>query len=95
MSGQPYPFADIELARRLERTEAQGNIDFIDARVEAFPDHGATWTEVAGTFAMFDGAGSPLTQTFGLGMLSLPDRPFAETDETPNIPSRPVCLNAA
>jgi GNAT superfamily N-acetyltransferase len=68
MSGQPYPFADIELARRLERTEAQGNIDFIDARVEAFPDHGATWTEVAGTFAMFDGAGSPLTQTFGLGM---------------------------
>ena len=65
---QEYPFADIELARRLERTEAQGAIDFIDARVEAFPDHGAKWTEVAGTFAMFDGVGSPLTQTFGLGM---------------------------
>ena len=65
---QEYPFADIKLARRLERTEAQGNIDFIDARTEAFPDYGAKWTEVAGTFAMFDGPGSPLTQTFGLGM---------------------------
>src|SRR5829696_7335483 len=68
MSEQPYPFADIQLARRLERTEAQGNIDFIEARAEAFPDYGAKWIEIAGAFAMFDGAGSPLTQTFGLGM---------------------------
>ena len=68
MSERPYPFADIELARRLERTEAQGNIDFIEARGEAFPDYGAEWTQVAGAFGMFDGAGSPLTQTFGLGM---------------------------
>ena len=64
---QTYPFADIELARRLERTEAQGNIDFVEARAIAFPDRGATRIEVAGTFAMFDGVGSPLTQTFGLG----------------------------
>ena len=62
-----YPFADIDLARRLERTEAQGNIDFVEARQHAFPDRGATWIEVAGTYAMFDGVGSPLTQTFGLG----------------------------
>ncbi len=68
MNPQHYPFADIELARRLERTEAQGNIDFIEARAEAFPDYGARWIEVAGTFAMFDGPGSPLTQTFGLGV---------------------------
>ena len=63
-----YPFADIDLARRLERTEAQGNVDFVEARTKAFPDRGATWIEVAGTFAMFDGVGSPLTQTFGLGI---------------------------
>ena len=63
-----YPFADIDLARRLERTEAQGNVDFVEARKKAFPDRGATWIEVAGTFAMFDGVGSPLTQTFGLGI---------------------------
>lgn len=63
-----YPFADIELARRLERTEAHGNIEFIEARQKAFPDRGAEWIEVAGTRAMFDGIGSPLSQTFGLGV---------------------------
>jgi hypothetical protein len=63
-----YPFADIELARRLEKTEGQGNVDFIEARKEAFPDVGAECIEIAGTRAMFDGPGSPLTQTFGLGV---------------------------
>lgn len=63
-----FPFADIELARRLERTEARSNADFVEARAKAFPDRGATWTEVAGAYAMFDGVGSPLTQTFGLGV---------------------------
>jgi GNAT superfamily N-acetyltransferase len=63
-----YPFADIDLARRLERTEAHGNVEFIEARKKAFPDRGATWIEVAGTRAMFDGVGSPLSQTFGLGV---------------------------
>src|SRR5687768_1338304 len=63
-----YPFADIELARRLEKTEGQGNANFIEARKKAFPDSDAEWIEVAGTRAMFDGPGSPLTQTFGLGM---------------------------
>jgi hypothetical protein len=63
-----YPFADIELARRLERTEAQGNINFIDARAQDIPDQGARWITVAGTYGMFDGVGSPLTQTFGLGV---------------------------
>ena len=63
-----YPFADIDLARRLERAEAQGNVDFVEARTKAFPERGATWIEVAGTYAMFDGVGSPLTQTFGLGI---------------------------
>ena len=63
-----YPFAGIDLARRLERTEAQGNVDFVEARAQAFPDVGAQWIEVAGAYAMFDGVGSPLTQTFGLGV---------------------------
>lgn len=65
---EEYPFADIELARRLERTEAQGNVNFVEARAEAFPQVGAEWIEVAGAFGMFDGVGSPLTQTFGLGV---------------------------
>src|SRR5262249_2527755 len=64
-----YPFADLDLARRLERTEARGNVGFVEARARAFPDVGATWIQVAGASAMFDGPGSPVTQTFGLGML--------------------------
>jgi predicted N-acetyltransferase YhbS len=67
-SAATYPFADIELARKLERTEARANLEFVEARARAFPDWGAQWIEVADTYAMFDGPGSPLTQTFGLGM---------------------------
>ncbi len=33
-----------------------------------FPDSGAEWIQCAGAFAVFDGAGSPVTQTFGLGL---------------------------
>src|SRR5262245_59258057 len=71
-----FPFADRDLARRLERTEARSNIGFIEARARAFPDVGARWIEVAGASAMFDGAGSPVTQTFGLGMF----RPVTAAD---------------
>ena len=63
-----YPFADLDLARRLERTESLSNAGFVEARQKAFPDVGAEWIDVAGTYAMFDGANSPVTQTFGLGM---------------------------
>lgn len=63
-----YAFADMDLARRLERTESRSNANFIEARARAFPDRGAEWIEVAGAYAMFDGVGSPVTQTFGLGV---------------------------
>lgn len=62
------PFADLALSRRLERTEAQSNIDFVEARAKAFPESRARHLEVAGAHAMFDGADSPLTQTFCLGI---------------------------
>jgi hypothetical protein len=68
MNNQPYPFADLALARRLERTEAHGNAAFVEARAQAFPDSGAAWIDVDGTYAMFDGPMSPISQTFGLGM---------------------------
>lgn len=63
-----FPFSDIDLARRLERAEAVNNADSVEARARLFPESGATWIKVAGTYAMFDGVGSPITQTFGLGM---------------------------
>lgn len=68
MNTETYPFADINLARRLEQTEARSNADFVEARARAFPDRGATWIDLGGAYAMFDGVGSPLTQTFGLGV---------------------------
>lgn len=63
-----FIFSDLELSRRLERTEAAANAEFVEARAMLFPNSGACWMEVAGAYAMFDGVGSPLTQTFGLGV---------------------------
>jgi hypothetical protein len=64
------PFADHSLARRLERTEADANARFVEARARWHPVVGAEWIEVAGAYAMFDGVDSPCTQTFGLGMFA-------------------------
>jgi len=33
-----------------------------------FPESGAEWMEYAGAYAVYDGIGSPVTQTFGLGL---------------------------
>ncbi len=64
----PHLFSDLSLSRRLERTEAQSNIEFVEARGQALPESHAQWLDVGGAYAMFDGVDSPLTQTFGLGM---------------------------
>ena len=65
---ETFPFSDLNLARRLEKTEALSNADFVEGRALAFPDSGAEWRKIGGAYAMFDGATSPVTQTFGLGM---------------------------
>jgi GNAT superfamily N-acetyltransferase len=61
-------FSDLDLARRLERTEAHAGARFVEARAKVFPLIGARWIDVAGTYAMYDGATSATTQTFGLGL---------------------------
>jgi hypothetical protein len=63
-----FPFSDLTLARRLERAEAHGSAEFVEARARIFPASGARWIEVAGAQAMYDGVASPITQTFGLGI---------------------------
>ena len=63
-----FPFADLALSRRLERAEGRANAEFVEARAKLSPASGACWQERAGAYAMFDGADSPLTQTFGLGL---------------------------
>ena len=69
-------FSDIALARRLEKAEGHGNAAFVDAQARIDPNSGAIWKNVGGTFAMFAGVGSPITQTFGLGM----HEPLADKD---------------
>ncbi len=61
-------FSHREFSQKLERAEARSNVDFVETRARLDPMSGATWIEVAGVYAMFDGAQSPLTQTFGLGI---------------------------
>jgi GNAT superfamily N-acetyltransferase len=61
-------FMDLELARRLERAEGAVGSSFVAVNQRIAPDAGATWHDFAGTYAIFDGVDSPLTQTFGLGL---------------------------
>jgi len=68
----PEVLADHSLARRLERAEAAAGARFVEARARVTPESGAEWIEVAGAYAMYDGARSPCTQTFGLGLFAMP-----------------------
>jgi GNAT superfamily N-acetyltransferase len=67
-----YPFIDLALSRRLERCEGTTNAALVDARMRIDPEASAARIEHAGAYAMFDGVGSPLTQTFALGVFETP-----------------------
>lgn len=68
MTVSAFPFADLALARRLERTEGATSARIVDVRARLDPQRRSCWIEAAGGYAMFDGAASPITQTFGLGL---------------------------
>ena len=63
-------FSDKNLSKKLELTEANANANFVNARAKMQASSGAEWINVNGTYALFDGITSPLTQTFGLGLYS-------------------------
>lgn len=69
-SEEPFIFSDLALARRLEKAEARMSAEFVETRAKLFPESGARRLEVAGADLLFDGAESPLTQTFGLGLFA-------------------------
>ncbi len=62
------PLASLELSQQLERAEALSSARFIDSRRGLAPGSGAEWVEAGGVVALHDGAGSPVTQTFRLGL---------------------------
>jgi acetyltransferase (GNAT) family protein len=59
--------ADIELARRLEMTDALAGVEFARAWAQMHSYTGEVAIEIAGGFAGFAGVDSPVTQAFGLG----------------------------
>jgi len=61
-------FSDLDLSRRLERAEGRACLEFAEARCRLYPDSMAAWMECGGTYAVFDGVNSPVTQSFGLGL---------------------------
>ncbi len=65
---------DTALSARLEQTEGLANARFVEARARQSALSDATWIQVAGAYAMFDGVNSPMTQAFGLGMQAEPTK---------------------
>ncbi|MGA8668465.1 MAG: GNAT family N-acetyltransferase [Terracidiphilus sp.] len=61
-------FADLTLAKRLERAEGFACVQFAAARKKVFPDCDSEWMRCAGADVVFDGVDTPTTQTFGLGV---------------------------
>lgn len=84
-------FSDKTLSQTLERAEARTSADLVESRKILFPEVGAKWIEVAGAFAMFDGAESPLTQTFGLGVFAeITDKELGEIEAFFKLHNAPV-----
>jgi GNAT superfamily N-acetyltransferase len=61
-------FIDLALARRLEAAEGFASAQFALARRSLFPESTSEAVRIAGADVTFDGADSPVTQTFGLGL---------------------------
>jgi GNAT superfamily N-acetyltransferase len=68
----PHPVTDLDLSRRLERTEALAGVRFIESRARVEPGTGAQWMQIGGAWVLYDGPRSPATQTFGLGLFAMP-----------------------
>jgi hypothetical protein len=61
-------FLDLELARRIEMAECHAAVDTVQALERVRPERGAAAESIAGGFAIFAGANSPVTQAVGIGL---------------------------
>ncbi len=68
----PYPHADLDLARKLERTEGLACAAIVQSRARLNAASTSCWHDFGGACAMFDGDGSPMTQAFGHGLFDDP-----------------------
>ena len=64
-------YVDAEFAYRLESAEGKSNAELVETRFDLLPSSQACWEQIAGAYLMFDGVGSEITQSFGLGMQSV------------------------
>lgn len=64
--------SDVNLSRILEGAESLASSRFIEARQRTSPEMNAVWIQIAGARCMFDGADSPLNQSFELGLHHIP-----------------------
>jgi len=62
-----YPLLSLELAREIEMAEAEAAVACAE-KMQASPETGAAVEAVAGGFAIYCGANSPITQAVGLGL---------------------------
>lgn len=92
------PFADITLARRIERLGTSSQRQFVAAYTERFPELCAAGLDVAGGAAAFLELGSPVNGAVGLGLngevdaesLIQVERFFREREERPLIAVAPL-----
>src|SRR5208282_6334809 len=59
---------DLELSKRIEHAEAQSAVDAAETFERLRPGSGAAAEKIAGGYAVFCGANSPVTQAVGLGL---------------------------
>jgi GNAT superfamily N-acetyltransferase len=76
------PFADQDLARRVEEAWAYLGVENAQAQARLDPESGATSISVGGGYAVFMGAGSPLSQAQGMGLYGPVDEDEIERMES-------------
>jgi GNAT superfamily N-acetyltransferase len=63
-----YPLLSLELARRIELAEAHAAVEGAETLGRLRPGSGAAIERIAGGFAVYCGANSPITQAVGMGL---------------------------
>jgi hypothetical protein len=71
-----HPQLNLKLARRIELAEAKAAVEGAEALKRWKPERDAAVEEIAGGFAVYCGATSPITQAVGLGL----DGPVSEAE---------------